>query len=152
MYSLIRDLVVGGLAPNRALANKARSLGQLPVAELCDRLREAADGDFHIVGMPSVVGAGDVMVHGNDALRPIGREFRVNVEDVAPLLDIYMRRARMFFKRPAPQGVTLVATDTTWSAGSGPEVTGSGIDLLLLLANRRQVLDRLSGPGLSILG
>ncbi len=43
--------------------------------------------------------------------------------------------------------MTLVATDTYLRLGSGPEVTARAIDLLLLLANRRQALDDLSGPG-----
>jgi hypothetical protein len=43
----------------------------------------------------------------------------------------------------------LVATDLDWSRGDGPEVRGKGIDLLLLVANRRQVLPRLEGPGVT---
>jgi uncharacterized protein (TIGR03083 family) len=151
--SLIRELMVGGLAHNRVLADRARDLGQRPVAELSDRLRKAADGPrLRVPGIPTVVGVGEVMVHGNDALRPIGRDFAVKVDDVEPLLNVYRRKARMLFKQSAPKGVTLVAEDLSWSAGTGPEVRGSAVDLLLLLANRRLVIDRLSGPGLTMVG
>jgi hypothetical protein len=44
-----------------------------------------------------------------------------------------------------------VATDVDWSTGRGPEVRGKAIDVLLLLANRRQVTTTLTGPGLSAL-
>jgi len=49
----------------------------------------------------------------------------------------------------APQeGRCLVATDLDWTKGSGPEVRGKAMDLMLLVANRLQVLPCLEGPGL----
>ena len=47
--------------------------------------------------------------------------------------------------------VRLVANDANWAVGTGPEVTGRAVDLLLLLANRAQAVAYLSGPGLSAL-
>lgn len=38
-----------------------------------------------------------------------------------------------------------------WRSGVGPEVRGKAIDLLLLVANRRQVVDQLDGPGVGTL-
>ena len=51
-----------------------------------------------------------------------------------------------FHAAPA-RGRRLVATDADWARGQGPEVKGRAIDLLLLLANRRQVVPLLEGPG-----
>jgi len=45
----------------------------------------------------------------------------------------------------------LTATDTDWSHGSGPEVSGPALSLLLAVAGRRPALDDLSGPGLDLL-
>jgi hypothetical protein len=42
-----------------------------------------------------------------------------------------------------------MATDLDWSRRKGPEVKGRAMDLLLLLANRLQVLGRLEGPRLA---
>ena len=47
------------------------------------------------------------------------------------------------------RGRRLVATDLDWSRGSGPEVEGKSLDLLLFVANRRQVLPCLEGPGVA---
>jgi hypothetical protein len=47
------------------------------------------------------------------------------------------------------RGRRLVATDLDWLRGDGPEVRGKAIDLVLLVANRRQVLPSLEGPGLA---
>jgi len=42
----------------------------------------------------------------------------------------------------------LFATDLDWSRGKGLKVRAKVIDLVLLVANRHQVLVRLEGPGL----
>jgi hypothetical protein len=68
--------------------------------------------------------------------------------DAVPVLDAYWSRGRMVVHAEPQQGRRLVATDLDWSRGSGPEVRGKAIDLVLLVANRRQVLPRLEGPGL----
>jgi hypothetical protein len=65
------------------------------------------------------------------------------------VLDAYWRIGRFAFHAAPQRGRHLVATDLDWSRGRGPEVKGRAMDLLLLLANRRQVLGRLEGPGLA---
>jgi hypothetical protein len=47
--------------------------------------------------------------------------------------------------------VTLRATDTDWSHGSGPEVTGPAIALVMAMTGRKAALDDLSGPGVDVL-
>jgi uncharacterized protein (TIGR03083 family) len=148
--------------PNRTLGKAARRLGDRPLPELCDRLRHSADGRFRIPGAPVAVGLAEVVVHGNDALRPIGSTFEVVPDDLRPVLDAYQRLARLAFRTTAPllgsrgqvprtQRVHLMATDMDWSSGQGPEVEGKAVDLVLLLANRPQVLPCLYGEGAKIL-
>lgn len=55
---------------------------------------------------------------------------------------------------PAKQnasGLTLVATDSDWRAGDGPEVTGPGEALLMAVAGRPHALGEPSGDGLPTL-
>lgn len=136
----------GGGRADRALARMARRLGGRPVPELADRLRAAARRRS---GTSSPRGLGDVLVHGADMLRPVGQEFEVSPQDVVPILDVYsgLFGRLAFHARPA-RGRRLVATDADWSQGDGPEIDGRAIDLLLFLANRRQVVAALEGPGL----
>jgi hypothetical protein len=47
-------------------------------------------------------------------------------------------------------GLTLRATDTDWAVGTGPEVAGDALSLLLLLTGRTTaVMDALHGPGVT---
>jgi uncharacterized protein (TIGR03083 family) len=147
--SLTRVLLRGGLRPDRAVSNAAKQLADVPVAELADRLRTAADGGFRLPGFPEAMGLGDVLVHCADAFRPVGLDVDAPPADAAPVLDAFWRRGRMLVHAAPQRGRRLVATDLDWAKGSGPEVTGKAIDLVLLVANRRQVLPCLEGPGVA---
>ncbi|HEX4162317.1 MAG TPA: maleylpyruvate isomerase family mycothiol-dependent enzyme [Acidimicrobiales bacterium] len=147
--SLTLDLVRGGFRPDRSVGRAATRLGAEPVPELAERLRRAADRQFHLVGTSEAMGLVDVLVHSADALRPISLEVDAPPADAPPALDALWKAGRMIVHASPQQGRRLVATDVDWSRGSGPEVRGRGIDLLLLVANRRQVLPDLAGPGLA---
>jgi uncharacterized protein (TIGR03083 family) len=146
--SMARDIARAGGRPDRALSRIAHQLGDSPVAELADRLRAAAGGRFHVFGTPASVALGEVVVHSADALRPVGAELEAPVADAVAVLGLYRRIGRVAFHSAPVRGRRLVATDANWNSGKGPEVRGRATDLLLLLANRRQVVPLLEGPGL----
>jgi uncharacterized protein (TIGR03083 family) len=145
--SMFWQTIRSGFRPDRAVDRMARSVGSQPVPELVQRLRRAADGTFHVVGVPSELGLGDLLVHSADALRPAGIVSDPPVADALVVLDIYKKWGRRVVHATPHRGVSLVATDADWRQGSGPEVRGKAIDLLLVVANRLQVIDRLDGPG-----
>ncbi len=140
------QIMRNGIRPDRALERMARRMGDQPVPELVDRLRRA-EARFHMVGMPSELGLGDLLVHSADALRPAGIIPDPPLADVLVVLDTYEKWGARVVHAVPHRGVSLVATDAEWGTGSGPEVRGRSIDLLLLVANRRQVVERLDGPG-----
>jgi uncharacterized protein (TIGR03083 family) len=147
--SLSVDLLRGGFRPDRSVRNAAKRLGDEPVPVLADRLRRAADRQFHLVGTAEAMGLVDVLVHSADALRPVGFEVDAPPADAAPALDALWSAGRLIVHATPQRGRRLVATDLDWSRGSGPEVRGKAIDLLLLVANRPQVLADLDGPGVT---
>ena len=146
--SIVWQIIRNPLRPDRTVDRLARTLGSRPVPELVERLR-AAEGHYHIPGVPSEVGLGDLLVHSADALRPAGITPEPPLTDVLVVLDTYKKWGRRVFHAVPHQGVSLAATDADWRSGSGPEVSGKAIDLLLLVANRQQVVDRLDGPGVA---
>jgi hypothetical protein len=46
-------------------------------------------------------------------------------------------------------GLRLTTTDTDWSWGSGPEVSGPGLSMVLAMTGRRAGLADLSGEGVA---
>jgi hypothetical protein len=48
-------------------------------------------------------------------------------------------------------GVTLRATDGSWTHGTGPEASGQLLSLVLAMTGRTAALDDLSGEGVAVL-
>ena len=147
-WSLMSDLLRGGFRPDHSVNKAAKRLQGVQVSELADRLRRAADVRLHSGGSSKPFGMGDVVVHSADAFRPLGEDVDVAPHVAASVLDAYWDRARMVVHAAPHRGHRLVATDGGWSRGSGTEIRGRTIDLVLFVANRRQVLPLLEGPGL----
>ena len=87
----------------------------------------------------------DYLVHAQDIAIPLGRRLDMPADAAVVAADRVWTSDRMFHARKKLAGYRLVATDTTWSAGQGQEVTGSISALLLLLTGRPAALARLSG-------
>lgn len=144
---MMRDMIRHPIHPDRGVDLIARQLGDEPVPRLAQRLRQARHGGVHVIGFPAAAGLGDVVVHGNDALRALGQEFDVDPDDAVAILNAYRRVGRLIFHTRPCEKFRLVATDTEWSCGEGHEVLGRAIDLVMFMANRRQAVGALSGPG-----
>ncbi len=102
--SVTGDLVRHGPTPDRMLSWKARELGKQPLPELAARLRAAADGHFRVVGLPPQTVLGEVVVHREDALRPLAVATGVDADEVVPVLDLYRRIGRVAFAADAAYG------------------------------------------------
>jgi uncharacterized protein (TIGR03083 family) len=87
----------------------------------------------------------DYLVHAQDIAIPLGRSLDMPTDTAIVAADRVWTSDRMFHARKKLAGYRLVATDTTWSAGQGEEVTGPISALLLLLTGRPAALARLSG-------
>ena len=48
-------------------------------------------------------------------------------------------------------GVKLVASDSDWTTGDGPEVRGTGEALLMAMCGRKAAVDDLTGEGVATL-
>jgi len=72
----------------------------------------------------------------------------------AELVDL-LRGTHRQPQRPARtghfSGTTLRATDTEWQHGTGPEVSGPAIALVMAMTGRKAALDDLTGEGVAVL-
>jgi len=90
----------------------------------------------------------ECLVHQQDIRRPLGC-LRTIPHDRLRVALHYARVSPVIGGSRRARGVRLVATDTDWSAGRGPEVRGTGEALLLAMTGRLStVIDELQGPGL----
>jgi uncharacterized protein (TIGR03083 family) len=90
----------------------------------------------------------DVIVHSQDIAVPLGRDLPVPAEYSRDGLRRVWAMGWPFNARRRFAGVTLTASDSDWTVGSGPEVTGPSLALLLLITGRTAVAAKdLRGDG-----
>jgi uncharacterized protein (TIGR03083 family) len=114
--------------------------------ELVAQLRETAGSPHRPPGTKVQDPLVDVLVHGQDIARPLGRT-RVIPLDRAEVALGYVWSSSFYGVRKRFRGLRLVATDLDWAAGDGPEVRGAAAELLLAATGRPAGLPALSGPG-----
>jgi uncharacterized protein (TIGR03083 family) len=134
---------------NRMIHDSARRrAAEFSPAELVTQLRATAGSGRRPLGTQPPDPLVDVLVHGQDIARPLGRTREMAPERVRPALEHVWGSS--FYRAPRRfAGLRLIATDLAWAAGEGPEVRGPGGELLLLLTGRRAALDGLGGPGVA---
>jgi uncharacterized protein (TIGR03083 family) len=100
---------------------------------------------------PKETWLGEAFVHGEDIRRPLGIAHDYPLAQVTRAIAFYARSNAIIGGRNRVAGLTLKATDTGFSVGSGPLVEGPAISLLLAASGRRSALAELSGPGVEVL-
>lgn len=93
----------------------------------------------------------DILVHGQDIARPLGRELALPAEAAREAAEWTWRRRFPFFPARHLRGVRLVADDVDWQRGTGAELTGPIGSLLLLSTGRHAAVSDLAGPGRELL-
>jgi uncharacterized protein (TIGR03083 family) len=91
---------------------------------------------------------GEVLVHGEDIRRPLGIAHDYPLPAVTRVLGFFSRSNAIIGSKNRIAGLTLKATDTDISLGSGPVVEGPAMSLLMAATGRTAALDDLAGPGL----
>jgi uncharacterized protein (TIGR03083 family) len=120
-----------------------------PAATLA-AFRAAADRTSAPPG-PKQTWVGEVFVHAEDIRRPLAIAHDYPKDAAAETVRFYAKSNAIIGGRDRVAGITLKATDTDLSVGSGPEVTGPVMSLVLAASGRKIALDELSGPGLETL-
>jgi uncharacterized protein (TIGR03083 family) len=92
----------------------------------------------------------EACVHGEDIRRPLGIAHTYPVGPVGQAIT-YFTKDRLSGGRARLDGLTLIAIDADFTVGSGPEVEGPAMSLLLAASGRRAALADLSGPGVRTL-
>ncbi len=122
---------------NRMTADQASALAaRFTPAELIAQLRDTADAHRRAPGAGVVDPLVDIIVHGQDIARPLGRSLRPPPERVIAALDQVLG-SRFYGARQRVGGMRLRATDADWTHGAGAEeIRGPVIDLLLMATGR----------------
>jgi uncharacterized protein (TIGR03083 family) len=144
-----RGLLASGLRFNVMMDRQAHSSARLAPKEIVERIR-ASTTTTNKPPAAAMAMLGEVVVHGNDIRRPLGIDDDSSTEAKVACLEMFKGSN---FPVPAKRtiaGLHLHATDADWSYGSGPDVNGPLVALLMAMASR-PLAATLSGDGVATL-
>ena len=94
---------------------------------------------------------GETIVHAEDIRRPLGIGHQYPTEAVVQVASFYQGSNLLIGSKKRIEGLTLRATDAEWSHGTGPEVSGPILSLVMAMTGRKAPLDDLTGDGVAML-
>ena len=100
---------------------------------------------------PNTTWLGETIVHSEDIRRPLGITHSYPAEAVVAVADFYTGSNLLIGSKRRITGLALLATDAEWSHGTGPEVAGPILALVMAMTGRTAALDDLTGDGVATL-
>jgi uncharacterized protein (TIGR03083 family) len=143
-------MLKSGFSFNKAMQRDIDARADLTPQQIAARLRERTT-TTNKPPAPTAAMLGEVVVHGEDLRRPLGLTAPVDADAANACLDMYTTASFPVGGKKRIHGLRLVSTDTAWSYGEGPEVTGPAMSLLLAMTGRPAGLSDLSGDGAPLL-
>jgi Mycothiol maleylpyruvate isomerase N-terminal domain len=89
--------------------------------------------------------------HSEDIRRALGLEHAYPTEAVVQAADFFKGSNMIIGTKRRIAGLTLRATDARWSTGTGPEVSGPILSLLMAMTGRAAASTDLTGDGVQTL-
>lgn len=150
--AFVVGLVRAGGNMDRAIDRFARQTAERLDPQACvDLLRANATSRFTPPGLGPEAPLTDVVVHGADILRPLGRSRSLSPEALRSALGLVTSRKGVFgFGARSIGDLTVEATDIDVRLGSGPAlVSGPALALCGALLGRTDDLAELTGDGVA---
>ena len=119
-------------------------------SETLERFRAVQSSTRHPPG-PVDSWLGETIVHAEDIRRPLAITHAYPTDAAIRVANFYRRSNLIIGAKRRVAGLALRATDADWSAGTGPEVAGPIVAVVLAMTGRKAVLGELSGDGVSTL-
>ena len=129
----------------------AHYTGGKSAAQMLDGFTATIDSHAKPPG-PKMTVLGEIIVHSEDIFRAQGSGYLQHpAEHLVAVAGFYKRNGFPLKVKKRIDGVTLRMTDADWSYGSGPEVAGPGIAVIMAMVGRRIALGDVQGDGVAVL-
>jgi uncharacterized protein (TIGR03083 family) len=119
-------------------------------ADTLNRFKAIVASTSHPPG-PTDTWLGETIVHAEDIRRALGMRHEYATEAAVRVADFYKGSNLVIGAKKRIEGLTLRATDASWTHGSGPEVAGPIVSLVVAMAGRKAALADLTGDGVATL-
>jgi uncharacterized protein (TIGR03083 family) len=144
-------LARGRFSYNGMILRDGQRRGRAPVEQILADHERLAGVRRHPPMLTPLEPLTDILVHTQDILRPLGREYAAPVDTILLAADRVRRMALFLGSRRIVGSVRMVATDADWVRGDGPTIEAPMRELLMICAGRAPDLALVSGDGLEML-
>lgn len=148
--SFFTSLIGSGFSFDRMVAKDIAAETAGGTAATLAGFRAVVNATTHPPG-PTESWLGETVIHAEDIRRALGMSHHYPIEALTTVADFYKGSNLIIGTKRRIAGVSLRATDTDWSHGSGPEVRGGMLALLMAMTGRTAALVDLSGDGVAVL-
>jgi uncharacterized protein (TIGR03083 family) len=152
---MMLGMLTNGFDFNKVSDKVSRERGAtIPPKDLTADLRANAEHHFTPPGNGPIAPLTDIVVHGQDIRRPLGRTRTIPEDRARAILDFLTAgRTFGFVPKGRLKGLKLEATDLDWSWGDGQQqqVRGPAEALIMSATGRPAALDDLEGEGVASL-
>jgi uncharacterized protein (TIGR03083 family) len=100
---------------------------------------------------PTDTWLGETIIHAEDIRRALGIRHEYPMDAVVRVADFFKGSNLLIGAKRRIAGLTLRATDAEWSHGTGPEVSGPALSLVMAMTGRKAALADLRGEGVATL-
>ena len=100
---------------------------------------------------PNQTWLGETIVHSEDIRRALGIQHKYPTDALVTVADFYKGSNLLIGSKRRISGLTLRATDADWTTGTGPEVSGPILSLVMAMTGRKAADDDLTGEGVAAL-
>ena len=143
------ELVSSGLSVRRLQQkNMGAALGALPSDTVASF--ETILTSKHPPGVPATM-LGETLIHSEDIRRPLGIGHSYPIDAAVHIANFFKYSNLFIGAKRRVAGLRLLATDADWSHGSGAEVSGPIMTLVMAMTGRKAVLSDLTGDGVATL-
>jgi uncharacterized protein (TIGR03083 family) len=144
------SMIGSGFKFEKMVQKKIEEQEQGTPADTLARFAASINSTKHPPG-PTDSWLGETLVHAEDIRRPLGLQHDYPADAVSEVFDFYRKSNLIIGGKKRAEGLTFKATDSDWSTGTGPEVAGPGVSLMLAIAGRSAALGDLTGDGVAVL-
>ena len=148
--NFLKGLISSGFSFDKFVAKDLIKFNQGSNADVLARFAKTVANPRSAPG-PKYVALGEIMCHGEDIRRAIGRTGTHPEAHLVTLAGAYQKTGKPLGGKKRTAGLRLRATDAEWTCGDGPDVAGPGMDLILAISGRGGALDTCTGDGVAIM-
>ncbi len=143
-------LAAAGFSFERMTAKDIAALRGATPADTMATFTSVVDSTKHPPG-PVDSWLGETIIHADDIRRPLGITHAYPTASVVQLADFFKGSNLIIGTKRRIDGLSLRATDVTWNHGSGPEISGPIMSLLMAMTGRKVAIADLTGDGTEVL-